>query len=241
MPGWPITLGESRLDESDASLLRPREWLNDSIICYCLERFRRDIHSNSPVMYLEPAITYTAAVLRSPAMLREMLSVERVKGSPAMIDELLHQQIVLMPINDKEDPDAHIGGGHWSLLCHRRSAAGAIFEHYDSCSGANRAVALAVAESMGPLLQNRPGVQSRFVEIEGVPQQCNGYDCGVYVLAFAEALTMQAFSGNQCNDDPLPPLGEICPLVEAISAAKVASLRAELYERVMQAATHESI
>ena len=66
---------------------------------------------------------------------------------PSLAELLPEAKLVLLPINDKQDPDAQIGGGHWSLLCYRRGTPGShgCFESYDSCSSANRGVAQVVA------------------------------------------------------------------------------------------------
>lgn len=84
---WPVALGDARLHAADAALLRPNRWLNDAVISYCFERLSRELGASN-VMLLEPAITYTAAVLQSPDVLREMLSVQRVQGLPSIAEEL---------------------------------------------------------------------------------------------------------------------------------------------------------
>ena len=37
-------------------------------------------------------------------------------GTPSLAERLAKAKLVLMPINDKDDPEAHSGGSHWSLL-----------------------------------------------------------------------------------------------------------------------------
>jgi len=78
------------------------------------------------------------------------VSVSTKSGMPSLAEQMATRSLVLMPINDKTDPDEHEGGGHWSLLVFRRAADGAAgkFEHYDSCKGGNAVHARAVARCL---------------------------------------------------------------------------------------------
>ena len=93
------------------------------------------------------------------------------------------------------------------LVFHRPSNT---LRHYDSSGGSgNAAAAKRLAAAVGPALQppgaggggsgssgsgssgtgssGASGGGPRFVEVVDTPRQCNGYDCGVYVLAVARA------------------------------------------------------
>ena len=47
--------------------------------------------------------------MQDAAALREMLSVSTKPGVPPLTEQMLKCALVLMPINDKSDPDAHVG------------------------------------------------------------------------------------------------------------------------------------
>ena len=96
-------------------------------------------------------------------------------------------------MNNNDDASKAGGGGHWSLLLFRREGdaqhGAARYEHYDSCGKANVLVAKSIALALSTLLLGpRPGTLP-LVNME-CPQQANGFDCGVYVLAFAEILAL---------------------------------------------------
>lgn len=98
-------------------------------------------------------------------------------------------RLVLFAVNNNPDVTCAGGGSHWSLLAY--SAAGNTFHHYDSMAGSNRQAAGAVYQAA--VAAAPPG--ARFVE-ERAPQQVNGYDCGVHVLAVAQLLCQRAAGGQ---------------------------------------------
>ena len=181
-------LNDVTIYAADVATLAPRCWLNDQVIAYQLEVLAQ--RASDAVLLLEPQLVFTAAMVPNPEMLREMLGVSRTRGATSMVDVLATAGLVIMPVNDNDDADAANGGGHWSLLCYRRSSgsAQARFEHYDSCGNANAATARAIAHSLIRLLQpDESGPKAQLVTMQS-PQQTNGCDCGVYLLSIAEIL-----------------------------------------------------
>lgn len=94
-------------------------------------------------------------------------------------------RLVLFAVNNNPDVEQAGGGSHWSLLAY--SAASNSFHSYDSMAGSNRQAARAVYKAAAAAAP--PG--ARLVE-EWAPQQANGYDCGVHVLAVAKLLCQRA-------------------------------------------------
>lgn len=183
-----LTRGDAQLSEADMGLLQPGRWLNDQLIAYFFEGFATS--SQGSVLLLQPFVTYMASVLQDSDQLREMLAVPSQRGATSLLEQMGERQLILMPINDKTDPDQHEGGGHWSLLVFRRGGDGTPprYEHYDSCSNANASHARAAAGTLAKLLQpHSRGLTLKLVAMNS-PQQANGFDCGVYVLATAELL-----------------------------------------------------
>ena len=104
------TLGDIQLFPRDVDLLRPSRWLNDQVIAYFFEHFTAKVMSPGlPVLLLEPSIIYTASFLQDAAALQEMMSVSTKKGVPPLTEQMRACELVLMPVNDKDDPDAHEG------------------------------------------------------------------------------------------------------------------------------------
>ena len=163
------------------------------------EYFAANAEPGASALLLEPSIIYTASVLQDAAALREMLSVSTKPGVPPLTEQMLKCALVIMPINDKSDPDAHVGergclyhpsrtrqsnhpciptagGGHWSLLVYRRGdGSPARFEHYDSCKGANASHARAVAKCLVALLDPEVGgATTQLVAMQSPQQACTG-------------------------------------------------------------------
>ena len=90
-------------------------------------------------------------------------------------------RLALFAVNNNPDVEQAGGGSHWSLLAY--AAADNAFRHFDSMAGTNRQAARRVYEAAAAAAP--PG--ARYVE-QPAPQQANGYDCGVYVLALAQLL-----------------------------------------------------
>ena len=218
-------LNDARLYPHDVALLQPRQWLNDQLIAFAFEELGARF-SGEAVVLLEPATVYMALMLQDSATMREMLSVG---GTPSLAERLAKAKLVLMPINDKDDPEAHSGGSHWSLLAFRvvASTGERRFEHYDSCAQSNRGKAEAVAKCLAPLLCESGVRGCGFAGMEDTPQQANGHDCGLYTIAIAEALCEGLAS------DQLPAaLGAIPARVAALTPARVDEKRAALKQLV---------
>jgi len=217
--------GDIALYEHELALLEPGQWLNDSLIAFAFELLAAEVKGRAKILLLEPSIVFTAGYLQQPDVLREMMSARPHKDSPALSELLPTSDLVLMPINDKEDPDQHVGGAHWSLLCYRRQTnAAGCFEHYDSCASHNLPQAKAVARCFSPLVGHSGSMN--LVQMK-VPQQANGHDCGVYVLGFAERLCYEfiAFS--------LPPPGETAPSINKLTPTVIAQQRTDLLQKLM--------
>jgi len=205
--------GDVELGASDASLLGPRQWLNDACIAYVFELLAQREGMDRVCLLMEPSITFTAASLQQPEVLRDMLSVRRVRDEPSLAELLLERDVVLFPINDNDNPE-QVGGSHWSLLCYRRlRGRGGCFEHYDSCGVHNIEEAKAVARCFESLLEPSSNTPSKRIMPMRSPKQVNGYDCGVYVLAIADLLCREAVAGSV--RPPGESSEEICGLTPA--------------------------
>lgn len=133
-------------------------------------------------------------------------------------------RLALFAVNNNPDVELAGGGSHWSLLAY--SPADRTFHHFDSMAGSNRQAAAAVVAGAAV-----PG--ARLKEVADAPQQANGFDCGLYVLALARLLcqryaTAVAAAGGGAAAEPLSfavAAGEVTP-------QGVAALRGELLELV---------
>ena len=96
------------------------------------------------------------------------------------------KSVVLFAVNDNPDVEAAGGGSHWSLLVYFCHAC--IFRHYDSSTGrASRTAAARLHRAVRDVLAPG-GIECPLQHVQAMPQQENGYDCGIYVLAMTDAL-----------------------------------------------------
>lgn len=170
-----------------------------------LERYRPATPSRRRQAVLTPATPFAAA---GP------------EGARVVLDPLGFAtcEMALFAVNDNPDVAAAGGGSHWSLLAY--TAADRTFRHYDSLSGSNQGAARRVYD-----VARTPG--SRLVEARA-PQQANGYDCGVHVLALARLL-----GGRHAQRAQLLDL-EVADA--ELSPAAVTALRREVMELIQERA-----
>jgi sentrin-specific protease 8 len=96
------------------------------------------------------------------------------------------------------------GGNHWSLVVYDRSTGK--FNYYDSSRDYNYQAAIKTVAKIAHFIDPKyPYNQPRSIELEKktVPQQQNGYDCGVYVLAFSDAIAEA--DGGDSNLNKITP------------------------------------
>ncbi|ETP24459.1 hypothetical protein F441_02539 [Phytophthora nicotianae CJ01A1] len=164
-----------QLYESDVALFAGRQWLNDNAVNFYLQYLTQTVASRD-VLLMDPAVV---------SCLQHQCENEDEYQDLASGLNLTSRQLCIIPVTDNDS----LGGdsSHWSLLLYRDG----MFQHFDSSSGHNKHAARRVAEPFELLLQaagryDGDGASRHVEEVQDVPQQQNGYDCGMYVLVLAE-------------------------------------------------------
>ncbi|KAM0999668.1 hypothetical protein EV2_006627 [Malus domestica] len=97
------------------------------------------------------------------------------------------KKLVIFPVNDNEDVSEAGGGSHWSLLAFERDSN--VFVHHDSNGGMNRRHAKKLYDAVVDFMSvSSSATKPTYQECSDSPQQVNGYDCGLYVLAIARVI-----------------------------------------------------
>eukprot|EP01135_Chromosphaera_perkinsii_P006878 Nk52_evm33s621 gene=Nk52_evmTU33s621 len=201
---------DSALQLDDVVLLAtPCEFLNDKLITFYFEyltheKFKGgnegraggdqeagDVH---PLLFMHPSASFFASQCQEPQAAALVLDPLR----------LLDRELVFIPVNDNRNVNEP-GGMHWSLLV--MNVKNMSFAHYDSCTGTNFMSAMTYARAIFQYLyhclkqqQDRPSASPRLnFTAPPSPQQNNGYDCGVYVLAITDHLAQEWVNSRKQN------------------------------------------
>ncbi|OQV18377.1 putative Sentrin-specific protease 8 [Hypsibius exemplaris] len=161
----------------DLELLNGNHWLNDQIIGFYNEYLEKFAYADQR----------TDIALVHPDVVFACLSVDATSAAEITKDlKLSEKKYVFMPVNNNGNVQ-EAGGTHWSLLVYHRPENS--FFHFDSWSENNLPNARDLAGVMGAAL----GVSDKpaFAQRRDVPQQHNGFDCGMYVMCFSELLCGQ--------------------------------------------------
>ncbi|KAM4039005.1 sentrin-specific protease 8 [Anomaloglossus baeobatrachus] len=171
-----LSYGDSLLRSSDVALLDAPHWLNDNIIGFTFEFLAST---------LAPSTAERVALL-SPDVSQFIKCCG--KDAPDFLQplELPKKDLILLPVNDNAGTQA--GGSHWSLLAYFCTVRE--FLHYDSSPGTNTPHAQLMARNLSSILGGNPHYRE-----EEAPTQHNSYDCGMYVVCVAQALSEQYFRG----------------------------------------------
>lgn len=167
------------LRRSDLGILRGPHYLNDRLIEFY---FAHLASSSGPILLVPPSISFWLANCSDSQSLRE-------SADPLRLPD---RSLVLFTVNDNLDVAAAEGGSHWSLLVYCRDTSE--FVHHDSCSGMNLWHAQRLFRAVSGFVG--AGEPPQFVE-GFTPQQTNGYDCGLYVMAIAEVVCNWFVAGRR--------------------------------------------
>jgi len=168
-----ISYHDVLLRESDLELLKGPYWLNDQIVEFFFEYLQYEVVNSSDICLLGGATTFF--ILNGDS--------SDVEASLSSLN-LRDKKVIIFAVNDNPDISQAEGGSHWSLLVfdNRESA----FLHLDSMREANSQVAMKLALKCVKLLSLSPPLA---ILSPSVIQQRNSYDCALFMLKFAEALS----------------------------------------------------
>eukprot|EP01100_Stratorugosa_tubuloviscum_P007726 TRINITY_DN318_c0_g3_i4.p1 TRINITY_DN318_c0_g3~~TRINITY_DN318_c0_g3_i4.p1 ORF type:complete len:216 (+),score=55.33 TRINITY_DN318_c0_g3_i4:177-824(+) len=162
-----LTFKDTSLYHSDILLLKQPNWLNDNLINFYFD-YLQEKYKELKCLFIGPSITQMFSIGLSDSDLREILQPHN----------FYQQDIVLLPVNDSLSTD-QVSGSHWSLLVFFKKEN--IFRHYDSLMNVNKNAALRIANRFSSILS----ISTSILEFQGIRQQ-NSYDCGIYLLSFAD-------------------------------------------------------
>ncbi|XP_014213354.1 sentrin-specific protease 8 [Copidosoma floridanum] len=176
------------LRQSDVDLLKGPCWLNDAIIGFYFEYLGKQ-HENVSLKFLFVC-----------PELAQLLKLTDPHEYPIFLDpiEAKDKPFVFFPINDCNSRSSS-GGSHWSLMVFSKKERACFY--FDSSNSMNSAVARDFSRKVMDYLLD--GGKGQFIEVD-CPQQDNGYDCGLFVLCFADVIAehvLRTGKVDSCNYD----------------------------------------
>uniref|UniRef100_A0A6S8JRZ7 Ubiquitin-like protease family profile domain-containing protein n=2 Tax=Dunaliella tertiolecta TaxID=3047 RepID=A0A6S8JRZ7_DUNTE len=189
-----LSYGDSCLRKGDADLLKHGQWLNDQVISFWFEYLVRDKYkdlvSSHQILLVPPSLTFILATVGSPqeaSMLLETMQPDRA-------------EVAVFAINDSNDIGAANSGFHWTVLAFERASK--TFRHYDSAPGCSSASAQAARRTL-LATKDALGVPSYspddIVEVQAMPRQQNGFDCGVFACCVTDMLCKWQAEAKRCE------------------------------------------
>lgn len=158
-----------------ALLLSPSAWLNDACINFFFQWMKNRLALGHAIRFLDPSVVYYFAhQCTEEDELEDFVACMRFPEGGK----------IFIPINDGMldfRNDNNVGGSHWSLLLVSTDQGLSHFWHFDSCQNSgNINVANFISQKLGKHIFRKSYVNCVAAK---TPQQSNGFDCGLHMLA----------------------------------------------------------
>ncbi|GMI62880.1 hypothetical protein ScalyP_jg7940 [Parmales sp. scaly parma] len=181
-----ITFFDINVSQADLALLSGSNWLNGTIIAFQFARLQQKSPPQHNNILIDPSVLsfiFFQLDVNDPDERKDFTGPNGVLANK-------ENATLFLPINSEMRAGNCLrvnGGAHWSLAKLSIASGKLLFvDHYDSHAGSGNELALVdVCNKICKIL----GCETvpKIAKIS-VPQQQNGYDCGVFTLMFAEKL-----------------------------------------------------
>ncbi|KAG8296555.1 hypothetical protein J6590_054371 [Homalodisca vitripennis] len=150
------------------------EWLTDESIQFYYQVLAAKVIDNTKILLMNPIISQAIKCLSD---FEHVLDKVELQGKTHIV----------IPVNDSPAVDKPGGSGsHWSLLLY--VAEMEEFLYYDSLGLKNFDHAVKISSALQTFLNKN--VKCKITPVN-VPQQSNGFDCGIYLLLFTEIIVQK--------------------------------------------------
>ncbi|XP_048139224.1 NEDD8-specific protease 1 [Rhodamnia argentea] len=164
------------LRRSDLDILSGPYFLNDRVIEFYFS-YLSSCYPSPDILLVPPSIAFWIANCPDVDGLKDFVEPLDLPG----------KKLVIFPVNDNENVGLAEGGSHWSLLVFEREAG--VFVHHDSSGGMNSQYAKRLYEVLVRFVNgSNSASDAKFIQCSSSPQQLNGYDCGLFVIASARVI-----------------------------------------------------
>lgn len=184
-----LNFNDACIYASDFHLLESSTaWLNDACIHFHLTRLQHKYKQKNRFLFIDPSVVSYMMHQCDDEDVNDLENVWRLELNFAK-DE---PKMIFLPINDAHAANGTEfrqpgGGNHWSMLVLIIHNSRSKFLHFDSCRHSNHHASQTVAAKVSIVMQLVE--EEPIVECCETPQQTNGYDCGIFAISTAEALS----------------------------------------------------
>ncbi|KAF5727422.1 Cysteine proteinases superfamily protein [Tripterygium wilfordii] len=200
------------LRRSDLDILNGPYFLNDRLIDFYFSHLSSG-HPSQEILLVTPSIAFWMANCPDKENLKDFLEPFKLRD----------KKLVIFPVNDNDDVSLAEGGNHWSLLAYERNSN--VFVHHDSSGGINKWHAMQLYKTVvGFICDSNVEGHARYIDYTDSPQQVNGYDCGVYVLAATRVICCWYESSESKDSNGL----WFTSLKEQVNPSAAAEMRKEI-------------
>ncbi|CAN1127985.1 NEDD8-specific protease 1 [Linum perenne] len=220
-----LSYNDCVLRQSDLLILSGPRFLNDRIIEFYFSHLSSSTAaaSSQDVLFVPPVMAFWISNCPDSDTLKEVTQ-------PLNLPD---RQLVLFPVNDNENVEVAEGGFHWSLLAYHRGSN--LFVHHDSFGGMNKRPARQLYRAVAGLMGT--AAEAKYMEAVDSPCQENGYDCGLFVVAIARAISgwyhdKSINRGEEIGDGSSEGLWFSTVNNEKIKSGEVGRLRGEILELI---------
>ncbi|KAL9241049.1 hypothetical protein vseg_015207 [Gypsophila vaccaria] len=210
-----LSYNDTVLRRSDLDILSGPYFLNDRIIEFYFSYLSSSYLSDG-VHLVAPSTAF---------WLQNCADKETLKAFIEPLN-LATKELVIFPVNNNDDVTQAEGGSHWSLIVFYKAAN--VFVHHDSFGQSNSKYSRKLYSSVVEFVANSSsGI--KYVEHQSSPQQKNGYDCGLFVLAIASVICSWYTSNTHVDGEHI----WLCSVEDQVTQSTVSELRKEILNLIL--------
>ena len=159
------------LRQWEVDTLGPGKCISDMVLSFQTEVLKEQFASK-PCAFVSPSTVQFIQQFPDDVIRDVVLSMK----------ELRDYKYAFLPLSDIDVYVTH--ASHWSLIVMERGDSGIKFKHFDSMNHCNMGSAKRLVDKIVKIM----GIQGSEMVALQCPTQPNAYDCGVYVMAYMQAL-----------------------------------------------------
>ena len=173
-----------KISEESLKSLEDTQWVDDQMIYISLAMKQNEVdRATDKILFVSPSITQ---------LIRKSTDRTNIKETIKNL-QINEKDWVFYPVSNNNQVDRPGGGTHWSLLVYCKAKD--VYYHHDPINPTNEMHAV---ELIHKISSADSGFSISQTKVKP-PQQKNGYDCGPYIMLFANKIADNLVKGVNPN------------------------------------------